>query len=151
MPDLTGSITSALGTLGISTGAPLGQALKKVEDAAKGSLGDNFQGKFDQMLQADPNKLRPDKAVAETAFTGPAGQVAALGQTIQEAVASRLGATEAAQVESRKSVEALLTGQDVDLHTVVLAADRAQLELQLTMQLRNKVLEAYQEVMRMPV
>ncbi len=38
-----------------------------------------------------------------------------------------------------------------DLHQVVLAGEKAELSLLLTVQIRNKVIEAYQELMRMQV
>ena len=46
---------------------------------------------------------------------------------------------------------ALLTGETDDLHTPVIEAQRAELALSLAIQVRNKVLEAYNEVMRMQV
>jgi flagellar hook-basal body complex protein FliE len=45
----------------------------------------------------------------------------------------------------------LLTGQVEDLHQVVLAGEKAALALQMTLQVRNKLMEAYQEMMRMQV
>lgn len=42
-------------------------------------------------------------------------------------------------------------GGDVDLHDVTIAAEKASVALQLTVQVRNKVVEAYQEIMRMQV
>ena len=40
-------------------------------------------------------------------------------------------------------------GRDVELHEVILAGEKASLALQLTIQIRTKILEAYQEIMRM--
>jgi len=40
-------------------------------------------------------------------------------------------------------------GKDVELHQVVLASEQASLALQLTIQIRTKIIEAYQEIMRM--
>lgn len=42
-------------------------------------------------------------------------------------------------------------GGDVDLHDVMISAEKASVALQLTLQVRNKLVEAYQEVMRMQV
>lgn len=42
-------------------------------------------------------------------------------------------------------------GGDVDLHDVMISAEKAGVALQLTLQVRNKLVEAYQEVMRMQV
>jgi flagellar hook-basal body complex protein FliE len=38
-----------------------------------------------------------------------------------------------------------------DVHDAMIALQRAEMTLQLTVQIRNKLVQAYQEVMRMPV
>lgn len=43
------------------------------------------------------------------------------------------------------------TGELKDLHQVMIAIEEVNVALQLTMQIRNKIVEAYQEVMRMQV
>lgn len=45
----------------------------------------------------------------------------------------------------------LVTGEIEDIHQVMIAAEKANLAFQLTMQIRNKVIDAYQEIMRMQV
>lgn len=45
----------------------------------------------------------------------------------------------------------LATGDDVDVHDAVLATEEASLAFQYTLQVRNKLVDAYQEVMRMQV
>ncbi|MDR3592750.1 MAG: flagellar hook-basal body complex protein FliE [Negativicutes bacterium] len=45
----------------------------------------------------------------------------------------------------------LATGKLNDVSEVVIATEKATIALQLTMQVRNKIVEAYQEVMRMQV
>ncbi len=52
-----------------------------------------------------------------------------------------------ADVAARK----LASGQDKDIHNTMIAMEKAGVALQLTMQVRNKMLEAYQEIMRMQV
>ncbi len=49
------------------------------------------------------------------------------------------------------SAQKFLTGQNEELHTTILAAQRASLAFELGLQVRNKVVDAYQEVMRMQV
>ncbi|MDR3348045.1 MAG: flagellar hook-basal body complex protein FliE [Acidaminococcales bacterium] len=49
-----------------------------------------------------------------------------------------------------KNIE-LVAGRVEDLSEVMIAAEKAALSLQLTVQVRNKVVEAYQEIMRMQV
>jgi flagellar hook-basal body complex protein FliE len=45
----------------------------------------------------------------------------------------------------------LATGEDVDVHDVVLATEMESLAFNLAMQVRNKLVEAYQEVFRMQI
>ena len=42
-------------------------------------------------------------------------------------------------------------GDEIDLHNVVIAGEKAKISLELTLQIRNKVMEAYQEIMRMQI
>jgi len=56
-----------------------------------------------------------------------------------------------AQMESDKLTEKLALGQNVDLHQVMIASQKASVSLQLTLEIRNKAVEAYQEMMRMQV
>lgn len=55
------------------------------------------------------------------------------------------------QVQSDVMTEKLINGQAENLHDVMIAAEKAAITLQLTLEIRNKVIEAYQEVMRMPL
>lgn len=45
----------------------------------------------------------------------------------------------------------LATGQSDDLHNLTIASQKATLSVQLMVQLRNKALDAYSEIMRMSV
>ena len=42
-----------------------------------------------------------------------------------------------------------MTGESQDLHTTVIAMQKADLSFQMMMQVRNKIVQAYQEIMRM--
>ncbi|MEL3971334.1 flagellar hook-basal body complex protein FliE [Rossellomorea oryzaecorticis] len=55
------------------------------------------------------------------------------------------------QVHSDRMTEKLVRGENVDLHQVMIASQKASITLQTTMEVRNKVVEAYQEIMRMPM
>lgn len=45
----------------------------------------------------------------------------------------------------------LMTGQPVEIHDLMIAMERASVAMNLTLQVRNKLLEAYQEISRMQV
>jgi flagellar hook-basal body complex protein FliE len=51
--------------------------------------------------------------------------------------------------EANQKSEAFAVGQNYDLHEVIIATEKADISFRLLNQIRNKVLEAYQEIMRM--
>lgn len=53
------------------------------------------------------------------------------------------------QIESSKKTEEFITGATDDIHSVIMAGSKADLALQMTLQVRNKVMEAYKEIMNM--
>lgn len=55
------------------------------------------------------------------------------------------------QNQSDNLTKKLAMGEPVELHQVMIAAEKASITLQTTMEIRNKVVEAYQEIMRMQV
>lgn len=55
---------------------------------------------------------------------------------------------EQAQVEAHRQTERLLRGEEQDIHTVALAVQQAELQFEMVQQVRNKFVQAYQEVMR---
>jgi flagellar hook-basal body complex protein FliE len=79
---------------------------------------------------------------------GPAGS-AATGGTFQDALTSAIQTVENSGAEASASVQRFLNGEGEELHTTILATERASLEFDLFMQARNKVVSAYQEIMRM--
>ncbi|WP_139488991.1 flagellar hook-basal body complex protein FliE [Brevibacillus dissolubilis] len=57
----------------------------------------------------------------------------------------------ASQAESETLGKKFAAGQVEDVHQVMVASQKASLMLSMTMQVRNKVIESYQEIMRMQV
>lgn len=55
------------------------------------------------------------------------------------------------QVQSDTLTNKLIQGENVELHEVMIAAQKANITLNATVEIRNKVIEAYQEIMRMTV
>ena len=53
------------------------------------------------------------------------------------------------QSEANQKVGAMLGGNSADVHDAMIAVQKADLSFQLMMQVRNKVVQAYQEVERM--
>ncbi len=55
------------------------------------------------------------------------------------------------QAASKDTVNALLAGQNVPLHQAMIAMEEASVSFQLMVEVRNKLVESYQELMRMQV
>ena len=68
-----------------------------------------------------------------------------------EFVVDALKKTNELELESERLNEALATGRIEDISQVVVASQKAEIALQLTLQLRNRATAAYQEIMRMQV
>lgn len=50
------------------------------------------------------------------------------------------------EINSNNKIEALIKGEDVSIHEVMLAMQESQLSLQALIEVRNKTVEAYQEI-----
>lgn len=55
------------------------------------------------------------------------------------------------QTDADKVTNKLASGDSVEIHQAMIAMQKASTALQFTIQVRNKVIEAYQEIMRMQV
>jgi flagellar hook-basal body complex protein FliE len=67
----------------------------------------------------------------------------------QSALADAIGRVEQFQQNSQNSIGKFLSGEDEEVHKVALATQQAELSFDLFLQVRNKVISAYQEVMKM--
>ena len=75
----------------------------------------------------------------------------ASGGGFREALSQAIGAVESSGQSASQAVSQFLTGDGEEIHTAVLATERAELSFDLFLQARNKVVSAYQEIMRMQV
>ncbi|HHW23178.1 MAG TPA: flagellar hook-basal body complex protein FliE [Clostridiaceae bacterium] len=57
----------------------------------------------------------------------------------------------ALEQESARMTEDFIAGRTDNIHSVLIAGEKASISLQFVMEVRNKVLEAYQEIMRMQI
>jgi flagellar hook-basal body complex protein FliE len=85
--------------------------------------------------------------VAPEPKPGAASGGAAFGTVLKDSLAqvNRL------QTEADGAIQSLATGGTATLHDTMLAVQKAELSFRLMMQVRNKIVEAYQEVLRMQV
>jgi len=79
------------------------------------------------------------------------GSSGAGGISFKDALKDALEQVNELDRQSRKDNLALAAGTVDDLHSVMINAEKADLALQLTIQMRNKILDAYNEIMRMQI
>jgi flagellar hook-basal body complex protein FliE len=85
-------------------------------------------------------------AVRPGALSGPAQQ----GGSFADALGQALQSVEKLQVDADKSAEAVAMGGG-NLHETALALEKADVALRVATKVRNKLVDAYQEIMRMNV
>ncbi len=73
------------------------------------------------------------------------------GASFQSFIESAIRSVGEKQAEATHSTEQFLKGEDKDVHSVLLDVQRADLAFEFFLQVRNKVVQAYQEIMRMPL
>jgi len=78
---------------------------------------------------------------------GQTDLVSAFGGVLEQA----LDTVNDMQTRADRLTEKLAAGEVRDIHQVMIAVEQVNIALQLTMQVRNKVIESYQEIMRMQV
>lgn len=68
-----------------------------------------------------------------------------------ELLSSQLDKVAQSQGKADLMTQQLVSGGSVELHEVLIATQEAKLMLEMTMQVRNKVVEAYKEIMTMQI
>jgi flagellar hook-basal body complex protein FliE len=86
-------------------------------------------------------------ALSGTAITGGASTSTGFA----DAMGAAIGTVENSQAQANSAASQLLVNGQGDVHTVALAAQDAELSLELFQQVRNKFVSAYQEIMKMPM
>ena len=69
----------------------------------------------------------------------------------EKLVSGLVNEVSAKQAAAGESVNSLLSGQNTSLHQTMIAMEEASISFQLMVEVRNKMLESYQELMRMQV
>jgi flagellar hook-basal body complex protein FliE len=88
---------------------------------------------------------------AQTATQGAGSPAAGRGADFGSAIANSISSLEGLdQTAASKAVKAA-TGDLTDIHDYVIAATQAQTATELTTTVRNKALDAFNEIMRMPL
>jgi flagellar hook-basal body complex protein FliE len=84
---------------------------------------------------------------AKSPVGGASSPDGSFGSLVKNSLESLDGSQKAAEQEIAKAV----TGESPDLHKTIIALQTADLKFQLGLQVRNKLIGAYEEIMRMQV
>ncbi|EPY2271606.1 flagellar hook-basal body complex protein FliE [Clostridium sporogenes] len=69
--------------------------------------------------------------------------------SFSEVLKDKLDGVNAKQVKADNSTQSFIKGEEIDIHNVMLNAEEAKMSMELAVQVRNKLVEAYQELSRM--
>lgn len=92
------------------------------------------------------SKEQPAYEVSKTADSSP---VSSTAHDFSRALDNGLNSLNQKQLDAQNAIETLASGGDISVHDVMIASQKASLNMQMAMQLRNKMLTAYNEIYQM--
>lgn len=78
-------------------------------------------------------------------------EAATKNNTFLETLEEKLSEVNDKQIEADNLTQKFIQGEEEDIHKVMLSTEEAKLSLELAVQIRNKLVEAYQEFNRMQI
>jgi flagellar hook-basal body complex protein FliE len=84
-----------------------------------------------------------------TTATAPTGPSKTEGGGFQSVLQNAVDQVEQMHTDAQQQVSEMAQGNRQDVHNVMIAVEKADVAFQLMMQVRNKIVSAYQEVSRM--
>ena len=108
----------------------------------------------DRVMALRAQILERNQALSRVAQNGPAGGVAPIQPqpaSFADTMTHALQQVNGQQQEAGRLSEAYERGETVDIARVMLARQQAQVGFEATLQVRNKLLSAYKDIMNMPV
>jgi flagellar hook-basal body complex protein FliE len=96
-----------------------------------------------------PFPILPIVSAALPDIVGPAAAGGSSGGAFQNVLTGAIQRVESMGNDATTSVQNFLSGEGGELHTAILASQRAELGFDMFLQVRNKVVGAYQEIMKM--
>jgi flagellar hook-basal body complex protein FliE len=120
--------------------------------ALRTPLATDLQAAISQGL-GSAGKTVPSQELQELTTSTPAsGSVSQTGGgSFSNVLTQFVGEVNAKQTASNDAVTGLLSGGNVSLHQAMIAMEEANVSFQLMIEVRNKLLDSYQELMRMQV
>jgi len=98
-------------------------------------------------ISTDRFRETHERMVGETESASESGGTKSFGEFIKELAQE----TNTAGIQANTKMQDVAAGRNKDLHGAVLAMEKADIQFRMLTQVRNKVIEAYREIMRMQV
>ena len=125
--------------------AQLERAARGMGNGQPGALDANtsFEARVRDMLGQEPSEAEGRR--------GAAGVRGADGPDFGDALSEGIGALQEAEASRESALKEVLTGELTSLPELAARVRRADLTLKYSMEIRNRLIDAYREVMRMSV
>jgi len=96
------------------------------------------------------NQINPIGPVRESGFVDKQKSVQGdnPGVSFKDTLNNYLSDVNDMQKKADKSIEKMISGEITDVHQVMTSVEQANTAFNMMMELRNKVMDAYQEIMR---
>jgi len=102
-------------------------------------------------LNVKPTAVRGEWIAPASTTNKPAGEQATSKESFGKALTDALKDVNRLQFEADQAIQGLEVGKTGSLHEAMIALEKADISFRAMMQVRNKILDAYQEIMRMQV
>ena len=132
---------------------PIGQATQFAQTAM------DMANRVARQQAEDPSTLIPQELQGQAAriqerFSDgttsiPIGETGNAGSAFSQMVGKLVADVSVKQTEAGQAWQGVLSGQGVPLHQAVIASEEAAVSFQLMVEVRNKLMESFQELMRM--
>ena len=93
------------------------------------------------------NNIEPRPGSSLTVKRAPQAPSDSFGQVLMNS----LNRVNQLKIEADAGIENLASGGQTDIHQTMIAVEKASVSFELLMQIRNKLITAYDKIMRMPV
>ncbi len=99
----------------------------------------------------DPIAIGAKGAATGFEGVGRSSHGSASGGAFAESLKGALAQVNDAQLQANQAVDALVTGRTENIHDAMIALQKADVSFQLMMQVRNKLVSAYEEIQRIQI
>lgn len=99
--------------------------------------------------QQELQQITPD--VSTTTGTQSVAMPGSSGASFENMLGDFVGEVNARQTAANDAISGLMSGKNVSLHQAMISMEEASVSFQMMVEVRNKLLDSYQELMRMQI